>query len=84
MGDASGPVLVSLDEHPEGTVVGLFDPVREKARRQLPVAPVIGQAFATDPLAAAGLPAAVAMGHVLLGAAFFHRGSLFIRNISLL
>jgi hypothetical protein len=76
-------VFVKRDKFPEGAVVGFFYGIGEEAGRKLLIRPVVGQTFATDALAAAGLVGAVAANEILLAAAFIHvllRGAFFLAS----
>jgi len=68
----SNSIFIGLDESSNGTVEGSFDIIWEKTGRKLFHAPVILNAFATDPFAAAGFPCAVALLHIFFAIAFFH------------
>jgi hypothetical protein len=65
-------IFICLDKSSDGTVEGSFDIIWEKAGRKLFHAPVILNAFATDPLAAAWFPGTVALLLIFFDIAFFH------------
>jgi hypothetical protein len=64
--------LDGLDEPADGPVIGFFDGVREEAGREFVVPAVIVQAFATIPLAGAGLVAAIAAAPIFYQKTFAH------------
>jgi len=63
----------------EGTVVGSFNLIRKKARRDLALATVVGQALAADPFPRAGLVGTVAVFFIGCNLAFhkIHNLSIF-------
>jgi hypothetical protein len=70
-------ILVYRDEFPERPVIASLRRRGEYAGREFLAAPMIGQAFAADALAAARFVGAVAPVEGLFLAALVHRGLLF-------
>lgn len=66
------PLPIDFEKPGQGTIVCPFHGIREQAGWQLPVAPMVLEAFAAEALAAAGLVTAIAPAQILVLIAFSH------------